>query len=128
MKAICVLLAIVALALPTRAAEGASAQPLTVSAYCLLSVDRLDLARRSWYWQQSPPTAAQLGALWDKYRTSEKAFLTFGSVHAQEVKDYLEAHPELNARIEELSEEIRVYVRQMRRDSAPNDHAGATAP
>lgn len=119
MKPIRLLVAIVALAGTAWAAELPMRQPLSVEQYCQLSLDRLEVLRSCWYWLPAGPTAGHLHPLWQKYRTTEKDFLAFGSKHAKQIDQYFDAKPELKAKVEAISGEIRDYVQSRNRDTAP---------
>jgi hypothetical protein len=92
--------------------EAAELKPLTVENYCNLTVERLELARSSWYWLKAAPTDVQLQALWEKYNTNEKEYLRFASKNRQKLEQHLEKHADLKQKIDQLSEEIKLYIKQ----------------
>ncbi|HRZ54299.1 MAG TPA: hypothetical protein P5525_02445 [Candidatus Paceibacterota bacterium] len=126
MKLLLVLTAFVGWAATAWAAELPKRQPLTVEQYCQLSIDRLEVTRSCWYWLRDGPTPDQLKPVWEKYKTTEKDFLAFGSEHAKEIDQYFDAKPELKAKVDAMSTEIREYVQRRGRDRAPAGGAVAT--
>ena len=87
-------------------------QPLTLETYCKASIDRLQLVKSCLATVKKPPTALQLQTIWDKYRTTEKLYLSFATDNRKRVKQYLENNPEIAAKLDQLSAEIKTLIKQ----------------
>ncbi len=105
------------------------AEELTVETYLNLSRDRLQITRDVWARQVGksgdkvqPPGAADLAPLMNRYGVTEEDYLAFASQHQQAIADYLAANPDINAKIKQLSSEIRLSIQRM--DAAKVDTEG----
>ncbi len=92
-------------------APGTPAPALTVETYCKLTLERLKLARSSWQFLKRGPATEELRPMWDKYRTTEHAYLVFGSRHRKEIEDFLGTKGRrTKLQIEAMSADIRRYI------------------
>lgn len=88
------------------ASQGGWAQELTPAAYVEISLARLQMVRDDLTRDSRMPTRLEEGLLWQRYGTTAEAFYAYRSLNPAAVNDYLAAHPELAAQIEQLSTEI----------------------
>jgi hypothetical protein len=80
-----------------------SADPLTVEAYCDLTVERMQLAAFTWGTEARPPYATEEEELWSRYRTTPQEYYGFMGIQGAAVKEYLSANPYVQKEIDELA-------------------------
>ena len=110
-----IMISVVSLAGMTGGIQLAQADNLTVVTYVELSVARLQLAKDTWEREQRAPSAGEEAALYQRYGTTIGAYYAFTSTHRKAIEGYLAAHPEVQARIERLSERLHELIEQAER-------------
>ena len=106
----CVLILGATLALVAAGEPVALAQALSVEEYCELSVERLQLAAKTWERARRAPNTIEEAVLWQRYGTTSEAYYTFGSARRADVEAHLTAHPALAEEIDRLSERVGAAI------------------
>lgn len=120
-RSIIAILAILASAWLPPMQQQAHAEELTLQTYLALTLGRLQIVRDVWARQVTratnsqikPPGAEDLAPLMKQYGVTEEEYLAFASRHQQALHDYLAANPEINAKIEQLSSDIKSSIQRM---------------
>lgn len=89
----------------------AVAAELSLDRYLALSIQRLELAERSWSAKGRPPSRSAMTGLFARYGTSESEYIAYTSANREAIEAHLGEHPERKRRIVELSARIAEAIK-----------------
>lgn len=100
---------LVALAVVTPPALAAE---LTVASYVDLTIERLELAYRTWSEEGRSPVETEEADVCQLYETTLDAYYAFAGDHKQEIEDYLAEHTDKRDTIDSLAADIAAIIDQ----------------